>query len=221
MGSSIWVPSATELGTRINIAWGRFHSTWPLLKRRCTSLQKRKRLFDANVGRSILWCCESWTLTIKDKQRLQSTERAMLRRFAAPKRQSGENYIQWLRRATHTAELARDNCCIRSWNAAAAFKKWSWAGHVARMVAHRWALRLTCWRDSVWWSEQNQSAGASVLRPMRARAGDFRRWEQKLCKYARLMGWAHWRPKAQSMSTQDWNGHCSEFVKIATKRRSV
>ena len=88
---------SAELDARIAAAWGKFHKIWPLLRRRDTSLAKRLRLFDSNVGRSMSWGCESWTLTLKDKQRLQSVERAMLRRFAGPRRNGHEDYIIWLR----------------------------------------------------------------------------------------------------------------------------
>ena len=172
---------STELDGRIAAAWGKFHQIWPLLRRRDTDLTKRLRLFDSNVARSVLWCCESWTLTVAEKRRLQSTERAMLRRFAAPRRAHDEDYLSWLSRSTHSAERARDSAGINSWNVAASLRKWSWAGHVARMHAHRWASRMTTWRDSVWWAEQDHRSSPSVIRPMRARVGHFTRWETELC----------------------------------------
>ncbi len=123
-----------ELDARIAAAWGKFHTLWPLLRRRDTDPMKRLRLFDSNVGRSVLWCCESWSLTVKQKHRLQTTERAMLRRFAGPRRAPEEDYITWLRRATHSAEAVRDQAGISSWIKYASFRKWSLGGHVEAML---------------------------------------------------------------------------------------
>ena len=172
---------STELDGRIAATWGKFHHILPLLRRRDTDLTKRLRLFDSNVARSVLWCCESWTLTVAEKRRLQSTERAMLRRFAAPRRAPDEDYLVWLSRATHSAENTRDSIGIKSWNVAASLRKWSWAGHVARMDVHRWASRMTAWRDAGWRAEQDHRSSPSVVRPMRARAGHFTRWGGELC----------------------------------------
>jgi hypothetical protein len=205
--------TSRELDLRIAAAWGKFHQLWPLLRRRGTDLTKRLRLFESNVGRSVRWCAESWTLSRKEKQRLQSTERAMLRRFAAPRRAPGQEYIEWLRHATHCAETARDEAGIRSWCASAGFQKWSWAGHVARMNAHRWAARMTKWRNSAWWTAQDHSTSLSNPRPMRSRAGRFTRWETDLCKFAATQDWADWAAKATSISTSDWNSFADAFGK--------
>ena len=145
-----------------------------LLRRRDTDPTKRLRLFESNVGRSVLWCCESWSLTFRQKQRLLITERAMLRRFLAPRRSPVEDYITWLRRATHHAETMRDEAGIKGWVNYASCQKWMWGGHVVRMNAHRWVSRLTQWRDEVWWREQDYRITA---RPVRSRPGHFNRWE--------------------------------------------
>lgn len=79
-----------EVKTRIRIAWRKFHQIWPLLKHRGSGLLQRIRLFNAVVGRSLLWGCESWTLSVAEKQKLRAVERSMLRKFAAPHRTTGE-----------------------------------------------------------------------------------------------------------------------------------
>ena len=169
----------------------------------------------------MLWAFQSWTLTAKEKQRLQSVERAMLRRFAGPRRSNTEDYILWLRRATRAAEQARDNVGIRGWTDAVAFKRWSWAGHVARMDAQRWGSRLTKWRGSDWWKDQIQHITHG--RPVRARAGHFQRWENELVKFAESSGWDSWWHKAQTMTTASWNERCDDYIAFANRslRRAV
>ena len=56
-----------EIHNRINVAWGKFHQMWPLLKHRDASLRQRLRLFNAVVVRSLLWGSESWMLTVREK----------------------------------------------------------------------------------------------------------------------------------------------------------
>ena len=206
-----------ELNARIAAAWGKFHKLWLLLRRRDTDPAKRMRLFESNVARLVLWCCESLSLTIKQKQRLQTTERAMLRRFAGPRRAPEEDYISWVRRATHSAEAVRDRAGIKSWVKSAAFQKWSWAGHVARMDVHRWAPRLMRWRDEVWWREQDHGTSASAARPMRARSGHFNRWEQGLSKYAKTIQQEDWKSFAGALSTEIWNSHGLHFSDFSCK----
>jgi hypothetical protein len=212
--------TSKEVDLRIAAAWGKFHQIWKLLRRRNTDLKKRLRLFESNVSRSLLWCCESWTLSLREKQRLQSTERAMLRRFAATRRAPDQEYLDWIRTATHSAERSRDEAGIRSWCAGASLQKWSWGGHVARMSMHRWARRMTGWRDSEWWSDQDHR---SSIRPIRARRGHFTRWEAEMAKFATEKGWSHWKSAASDRSTAEWNQLGPEFSNFACKslRRHV
>ena len=78
----------------------------------------------------------------------------MLQMFAGPRRRPQEEYVDWLRRATHAAEGERDKAGIKSWVAAASIRKWMWVGHVARMdtqstkqysikTCQQWRLRKT------------------------------------------------------------------------------
>ena len=164
-----------------------------------------------------MWCCESWLLTVRDRQRLQSVERSMLRRFAGPRRAPDEEYVAWLQRSTRSAEHARDSAGISSWNVQVAFRKWGWAGHVARMNQHRWASRLTFWRDSEWWGQQDHRTSGVVSRPMRSRQGHFSRWETELCKFSETQAWPDWRQRAGQLTTPEWNAFCKQLAAFACK----
>ena len=85
--------TSSELQGRIDIAWGKSHQLWHLLKRRDATLKQPLRLFNAVVGRFLLWGVASWTLTVAEKRRVQSLQRSMLRRFAWPKRQADEDFL--------------------------------------------------------------------------------------------------------------------------------
>ena len=107
--------------------------------------------------------------------------------------------------------------CPRWWNVQAAFRKWSWAGHVARMINHRWLSRLTFWRDSEWWRQQDHRTSGVVLRPMRSRQGHFSRWETGLCKFAGTKAWPDWRQRAGELTTSEWNAPCKQSASSACK----
>jgi hypothetical protein len=158
-----------------------------------------------------------WSLTVRQKQRLQTIERAMLRRFAGQRRAPDEDYITWLRRGTHFAEAVRDQAGIRSWVKYASFRKWSWGGHVARMYVHRWASRLTRWRDEVWWQQQDHGTSTSAGRPMRSRRGHFTRWEKELGDYVKTIKDVDWKSFARTLSTEDWNAYGNRFSDFACK----
>eukprot|EP00973_Karenia_brevis_P085325 11841722-Karenia_brevis.AAC.1 len=52
----------------------------------------------------MLWCAESWTLTVRQKRRLRTIQRHMLRTIAGPRRHADEDYLKWIRRASEQAE---------------------------------------------------------------------------------------------------------------------
>ena len=64
-----------EFDKRVACAWGQFHKIWPLLARRSANLTKRLQIFHADVRQCLLWCCESWNLTVEQMTKLTTTER--------------------------------------------------------------------------------------------------------------------------------------------------
>ena len=192
-----------EVKTRIKIAWGKFHQIWPLLKHRDSSLHQRLRLFNAVVGRSLLWGSESWTLTVAEKQQLRGVERSMLRRFAGPRRGPGEDWLVWIKRATKLAVDAAEQAGVQSWVHQHLCAKWNWAGHVARMESYRedsWAFRTTFWRGSAWRAENKPGSALHSLRPLRPRPGRWLRWEDEIAHYVENCGQGNWREAARDKS---------------------
>jgi hypothetical protein len=53
----------------------------------------------------VLYGCETWALTLREKHRLKMFENRVLRRIFEPKREAGENCITWSF-ITHTHCLA-------------------------------------------------------------------------------------------------------------------
>jgi len=208
-----------ELQNRIARAWAKFHEIWLLLSNRNSSLRKRLQLFSVVVGRSALWGSESWTLTRRQKERLQAVQRRMLRRFAGRRRQPDEDWVTWIRQSTHMALNAAAAAGTKGWIQEHLARKWQWAGHVARMAAYRessWTFKLTVWRDSYWMSMQQPDSAEYSSRPLRARAGRFRRWEHEAHTFASLMVLdVAWVVLAQDKKS--WNDLTSAFTLHAWK----
>ena len=210
--------TSREVKKRIDIAWGKFHQIWHLLRRRSASLRRRLRLFNAVVGRSFLWGAESWTLTAVEKRRIRSMQRAMLRRFAGPRRLPEEDFIPWIRRSTKIATEAATSAGVNCWVEDHLRSKWRWAGHLARMREYRpdsWAVKATFWRDSAWKADYGPGGRLFHVRPLRARAGRWNRWEDEIAEHYHRMHPGAWTDMANDKEA--WNEMCSSFC---VRRRS-
>ena len=161
------------------------------------------------------WCSESWLLTQEEKRRLKVTQNNMLRRIAGPRRLPEEDYVGWIKRSTRTAVAAAREAGVRLWVEEHYKAKWTWAGHVARMDAERFAKRATEWRDSDWWTLERETYQQSLrtTRPQRTR---WFRWEDDLRRYAAKCKWASW--KTQAADKHNWMHHCSSFIQASKGR---
>ena len=206
---------SVEFENRLSAGWAKFFELWPLLGRRDACLRKRLLLFDASVSKTVLWCNASWCLTVKQKVRLRTVWRNMLRRFAGSRRHQDEEYVTWIKRSTAKAEETAKEAGLTCWQETHLAEKWMWAGNVATMDEQRWALRTTTWRDSEWWSEQARGSAGYGIRPYRARAGNVLRWEDDFRKYSQAKGLMPWRALARNSST--WNAHVDKFVQFTRR----
>ena len=152
-----------------------------------------------------MWASESWTLTKRQKQRLRAVQRNMLRRFAAPRRAPGEDWVSWIRMATRQAEAVACEAGMSVWANDHLRAKWRWAGHVARMSVDRthWLpYRATIWKNAAWRSFQTSNLPGYAARIVRSRPGRWRRWEDEIhnfCSTA-LVSW-----KDLALDRDDWS----------------
>ena len=152
-------------------------------------MTKRCHLFKASASKSVLWCAESWTLTLRQKRHLRSVQRAMLRRMFGPGRQPDEEYIHWIRRSTKVAEERSRRAGIKCWSQHHRQLKWRWAGRLANMTDEPWARKVTLWRDSVWQLEH----GAIATRPRRDCLGNRLRWEDEIQRFTEQSSLGPWQ----------------------------
>ena len=205
--------TSREVQKRMDIAWGKFHQIWHLLRHRSASLRQRLRLFNAVVGRSLLWGAESWTLTVAEKKKIRGMQRSMLRRFAGPRHEADEDFVSWIRRSTRAAMEAARSSGVNRWVINHLKAKLCWAGHLACMREYRqesWAFKATFWRDSRWRGEYAAGGPLYSVRPLRSRAGRWSRWEDEI-----VHGYQQFGDDAWSLHAGDrkrWNGMAQVFA---------
>ena len=147
---------------------------------------------------TLLWCSESWILTVSERRALTSAQNSMLRRIAGLRRKEDQDWPEWIRTSTHRARSAARHAGVRFWEAEQLRKKWEWAGHVARMDSARIARRVMEWRDAEWQkSEQDHMSHRHSLRICRPFRTHWFRWEDQLRKMAQSSGWDSWKSLAR------------------------
>jgi hypothetical protein len=116
------------------------------------------RLLSKNVKIVVLYGCETWSVTLREENRLRAFENRVLRRILGPKRD--EVTGKW--RKLHNEEL-RDLYSSASKIRKIKSRGMRWEGHVARMGERRNAYRLLL----------GQPEGKRTLvRPSRSRVDD-------------------------------------------------
>ena len=224
LGTVLALSDATriEIEHRIAAGWRSFWSLKRLLLNCKTSVKKRLRLFDATVGSSVLWCCQSWTPRVDEMRLLQTARNGMLRRICGSGRVPDEPWVEWIQRTTRRARGLAENAGVREWVHAHAAMKWSWAGHVLRRPVDSWVWKVTTWRDSAWNDIALECGSFRPLRPSRRR---WMKWEDNLRRFSasQELGvwtdvtsdretWASWRD-----AFADWfAAKCAESYKAPT-----
>ena len=204
LGTSLSLADVTgqEIEHRIASAWRMFWGMKPLLLNQRASIRRRLRLFDATVGSCVTWCCESWSPRATELRQLESARRAMLRKIVGARRALEEEWLDWIKRATHKALSWASRTGVRDWSRWHHQRKWAWAGHVARSPANTWLYRVSTWRDSDWQAFNADSGTLRLLRPSTRR---WMRWEDTLRRFC-----ATWQQLAQDREA--WAARSPDFL---------
>jgi len=59
-----------------------------------------------------------------------------------------EDYIDWIKRSTETAEGHARRCKVTNWVEGQRARKWALAGHIARRLDGRWSTRAMKWEPT-------------------------------------------------------------------------
>ena len=122
-----------EIRRRRSAAWFNFRSIEDVLKK-TKDAKLRAHLFNSTVLPSLNYGSEVWTLRQSDKQKLQTTQRAMERRVL------GIRLAQKIPNTTIRQRTEFKDAYIDALQ-----RKFRWAGHVARYNDNRWTNRTTFW----------------------------------------------------------------------------
>jgi hypothetical protein len=138
-----------------------------LLSSRLLSKNLKIRIYRTIILPVVLYGCEAWSLTLREKRRLKVFENRVLRRMFGPKRD--EVTEEW--RKLHNEEL-NDLYALPNIVRVVKSGRMRWAGHVARMGEGR--VVTGCWwgslKERVHWGDLGVD-GRIILR------GIFRKWE--------------------------------------------
>jgi hypothetical protein len=126
-----------EIKSRVKSRNACYHSVQNLLSSRLLSKNTKIGVHRTINLPAVLYGCETWSLTLREEQRLRVFENRVLRRIFGPKRD--EVAGEW--RRLHKEEL---NDLYSSPNIIWVIKsrRMRWAGHVARMGEKRGAYRI-------------------------------------------------------------------------------
>jgi hypothetical protein len=126
-----------EIKSRVESGNACYHSVQNLLFSRFISKNTNIRVYRTIILAVILYGCETWSLTLREEQRLRVFENRVLRRIFGPKRD--EMTGEW--RRLHNEEL---NDLDSSPNITRVIKsrRMRWARHVAHMGEKRSAYRI-------------------------------------------------------------------------------
>jgi hypothetical protein len=121
-----------EIKSRLNSGNSCYYLVQNLLSSRLLSRNVKIKIYKTIILPVVLYGCETWSLTLREKHRLGVFENRGLRRIFGPKRD--EVTGEW--RKLHNDELHILYCCpniikqIKS-------RRMRWSGHVARMGEER------------------------------------------------------------------------------------
>jgi hypothetical protein len=129
-----------EIKRRLNLDNDCYHRVQNLLTFRLLSKIVKIRIYKIIILPVVLYGCETWSLTLREEQRLRVFENRVLKRIFSQKRD--EVMGDW--RKLHTVELHNlypSPSIIRMIKSG----RMRWAGHIARM---RRGLHIGCWWKS-------------------------------------------------------------------------
>lgn len=136
----------TELNHRIAAGWCAFAKLKFILCSKSYELRLRIKLFESVVTPSVLYGCAAWTMTMEAEQMLKSTRRRMLRWMTGVSRTTDEDWVTYVRRATHHREALATAHAAQDWVDLQRKRKWKLAGQTARQSDDRWSKRLLTWQ---------------------------------------------------------------------------
>ena len=172
--------TASEISRRMRQAWAKVARLRPILRQR-TALEHRVKIVKACVYQSLLWGAETWHITRRRCQQLRGFEKKVMRiLIPCPKDlhhlDNDEKFAEWDGHIRNLLGKLKHLLLDERW-----LCKWySWAGHLCRLPADRWARKMQMFRNVDWWRAQQQNEQGFRHHQRR---GNLSRWENILVRH--------------------------------------
>lgn len=122
-----------EINRRIRAGWATFGMNSIIFKSKMPLHLKRK-VFNQCVLPAMTYGCETWSLTKREIQKLQTAQRSMERSMLGISIRDKKR-ITWIRSKTGVMDIVEKIKRL----------KWRWAGHVASRTDQRWTIQIVKW----------------------------------------------------------------------------
>lgn len=151
LGRQLGVHHSTEAEIEqiLKGAWAAFMKCKSELCSKHYCLRHRLRLFDSVVTPVACFGSCAWTMTKHLEQRLQVTQRKMLRMVLGFRRHADIDWIEFMQKSTDALEMSMVTYGVRRWVAVQRKCKWQFLGKTAVRGDRRWSTRILQWRPAV------------------------------------------------------------------------
>ena len=176
-----------ELAMRVAAAWRAYHKHRDALTCSKTSIIKRLKFLDQVVEGPLYWCAGTWHLACKQKQFNRKAQHKMTRSVIGLRRDKGEEDGSFHKRCNQANKYWRQQAELLDWDLRQERKKYTWAGHIARLDSYD-PLRIThlvfLWK-SVSWIKQYEAIHKSQHHGRKIRQW---RWEWSIWQFFKKKG---------------------------------
>lgn len=169
-----------EVVRRCSLGWSAFNKYKHLLRSK-VEIEHKAKLFRTCVLPTIIYGCETWTLSAKIIKKLRVTVRSMARIMLGITRKDKKKK-QWITEQSLLVDVGK----------IVTERKWNWAGHIVRTKDERWSKKIIEWypremkrkrgRPSRTWEEEFRKVCGGVTWMRVAR--DRREWERLKTVYS-------------------------------------
>ena len=135
-----------EVRNRIKSAWAAFNKYKVIFASKAYPLHLKAKLFQSVVSPTALYAAASWTLTSSLERDLLTTQRKMMRIMLGAGRRPDEDWVDFIKRTTHTSESLMLELGCESWVKSHRRKKWQFLRKMASTTEQKWAKRILLWK---------------------------------------------------------------------------
>jgi hypothetical protein len=128
-----------EIKSRLNSENACYYSVQNLLSSRLIPKNLNIKIYETVILPVVLYGCETWSLTLREEQRLRVFENRVLRKIFGPKREEDGSWRKLHNDELHNLYSSADIFRVIK------TRRMRWAGHVARMGERRGIYMVLDW----------------------------------------------------------------------------